>query len=75
MRKPKSVADDILTRMFIRDLTVGIGDSGIRAQSIKVATDRPGFTPNNVRIPRRPVRHPGRRRQHGGHRPGQGGRA
>jgi phosphotriesterase-related protein len=50
MRKPKSVADDILTRMFIRDLTVGIGDSGIRAQSIKVATDRPGFTPNNVRI-------------------------
>jgi phosphotriesterase-related protein len=50
MRQPASVADDILTRMFLRDLTVGIGDSGIRAQSIKVATDTEGFTPNNVRI-------------------------
>jgi phosphotriesterase-related protein len=49
-RPPKSVADDILTRMFLRDLTVGIGDSGIRAQSIKVATDTEGFTPNNVRV-------------------------
>jgi len=50
MRPPKSVADDILTRMFLRDLTVGIGDSGIRAQSIKVANDAVGFTPNNVRV-------------------------
>jgi phosphotriesterase-related protein len=50
MRRPASVADDILTRMFLRDLTVGIGDSGVRAQSIKVATDTAGFTPNNVRI-------------------------
>ena len=38
--------------MFLRDLTVGIGDSGVRAQSIKVATDTAGFTPSNVRIPR-----------------------
>lgn len=49
-RQPASVADDILTRMFLRDLTVGVGDSGVKAQSIKVATDTPGFTPNNVRI-------------------------
>jgi phosphotriesterase-related protein len=49
-RRPSSVADDILTRMFLRDLTVGIADSGVKAQSIKVATDTAGFTPNNVRI-------------------------
>lgn len=49
-RQPKSVADDILTRMFLRDITVGIADSGIKAQSIKVATDTAGFTPNNVRV-------------------------
>jgi phosphotriesterase-related protein len=42
--------------MFLRDLTVGIGDSGIRAQSIKVATDRAGFTPNNVRMLRAAAR-------------------
>jgi phosphotriesterase-related protein len=56
MRPPKSTADDILTRMFLRDLTVGIGDSGIRAQSIKVATDTMGFTPNNVRVLRAAAR-------------------
>lgn len=55
-RRPKSVADDILTRMFLRDLTVGIGDSGVRAQSIKVATDAEGFTPNNVRMLRAAAR-------------------
>jgi phosphotriesterase-related protein len=55
-RPPKSVADDILTRMFLRDLTVGIGVSGIRAQSIKVATDRAGFTANNVRMLRAAAR-------------------
>jgi phosphotriesterase-related protein len=55
-REPKTVADDILTRMFLRDLTVGIADSGIRAQSIKVATDTAGFTPNNVRILRAAAR-------------------
>lgn len=46
----KSVADDILTRMFLRDLTVGIADSGVRAQSIKVAVDAQGFTPNVERV-------------------------
>jgi phosphotriesterase-related protein len=44
------VADDMLTRMFLRDITVGIGDSGVRAQSIKVATDVEGITANNERI-------------------------
>ena len=43
-------ADDILTRMFLRDLTVGIGDSGVKAQSIKIAVDTAGFTPNIERV-------------------------
>jgi phosphotriesterase-related protein len=45
-----TVADDVLTRMFLRDLTVGVADSGVKAQSIKVATDTEGITPNNQRI-------------------------
>ena len=45
-----SSSDDILTRMFLRDLTVGVADSGIRAQSIKIAVDKAGFTPNIERI-------------------------
>jgi phosphotriesterase-related protein len=53
---PRSVADDVLTRMFLRDITVGIGDSGVKAQSIKVATDVDGITPNNERILRAAAR-------------------
>ncbi|QNG38825.1 phosphotriesterase-related protein [Geodermatophilaceae bacterium NBWT11] len=49
-RAPGPVADDVLTQMFLRDITVGIGDSGVKAQSIKVATDTAGITPNNERI-------------------------
>ncbi|MBB2943320.1 phosphotriesterase-related protein [Actinoplanes lutulentus] len=49
-RPSSPVADDMLTRMFLRDITVGIGDSGIKAQSIKVATDVEGITANNERI-------------------------
>jgi phosphotriesterase-related protein len=47
---------DILTEMFVRDITRGIGDSGIRAQIIKVATDIEGITPNNERILRAAAR-------------------
>lgn len=49
-RSGNPVADDILTRMFLRDITVGIGDTGVKAQSIKVATDTAGLTSNNERI-------------------------
>lgn len=42
--------DDILTRMFVRDITVGIGDSGVKAQSIKIAVDKEGFTHNIERV-------------------------
>jgi phosphotriesterase-related protein len=47
---------DILTEMFVRDLTTGIGDSGVPAQIIKVATDVEGVTPNNARILRAAAR-------------------
>lgn len=49
-RQAASVADDMLSQMFLRDITVGIGDSGVKAQSIKVATDVAGITANNERI-------------------------
>jgi phosphotriesterase-related protein len=41
---------DLLTEMFVRDITLGIGDSGVPAQIIKVATDLEGITVNNERI-------------------------
>jgi phosphotriesterase-related protein len=41
---------DILTEMFVRDIRDGVGDSGIHARIIKVATDLEGVTPNNERI-------------------------
>jgi phosphotriesterase-related protein len=47
---------DILTEMFVRDITTGIGDSGVPAQIIKVATDVEGVTPNNERILRAAAR-------------------
>lgn len=49
-RPASSSAEDVLTQMFLRDITIGIGDSGVKAQSIKVATDREGITANNERI-------------------------
>ena len=38
--------EDILTEMFIRDITEGIAGSGVKAGMIKSATDRAGVTPN-----------------------------
>ncbi|WP_405182622.1 phosphotriesterase-related protein [Nocardia sp. NBC_01377] len=49
-RVPPTVEKDMLTRMFVRDVTVGVGDSGVRAQSIKVATDKEGITVNIERV-------------------------
>jgi phosphotriesterase-related protein len=42
--------EDILTDMFIRDITEGIAGSGVKAGVIKTATDRAGVTPNVERI-------------------------
>ena len=41
---------DILTTMFVRDVTEGIAGSGVRAAMIKTATDHAGVTPNIERI-------------------------
>jgi phosphotriesterase-related protein len=41
---------DILTEMFVRDITEGIAGSGVKAGVIKSATDRAGVTPNIERI-------------------------
>ena len=41
--------DDIAT-IFVREIEVGIGDSGIKAGCIKVANDRGGVTPEGERI-------------------------
>jgi len=47
---------DVLTEMFVRDLTEGIGATGVRAGAIKVATDQPGVTPNVERVLRAAAR-------------------
>ena len=41
--------DDIAT-IFVREIEVGMGDSGIKAGCIKVANDRGGVTPEGERI-------------------------
>jgi phosphotriesterase-related protein len=41
---------DPLEAMFVRDLTEGIGDTGIRAGVLKCATDAPGVTPGVERV-------------------------
>jgi phosphotriesterase-related protein len=39
-----------LTELFVRDLTEGIADTGVRAAVLKVATDKPGITPGVERV-------------------------
>jgi phosphotriesterase-related protein len=41
---------DILTEMFVRDVTEGIARSGVKAGMIKTATDHAGVTPNIERV-------------------------
>jgi phosphotriesterase-related protein len=54
--RPPEGGRDVMTDMFVRDITHGIGDTGVRAQNIKVATDVAGVTPNNERILRAAAR-------------------
>jgi len=42
--------DRVLESLFERDLTVGIGDTGLRAAVLKVVTDEPGMTPDVERV-------------------------
>jgi phosphotriesterase-related protein len=50
--KPLDGDDRVLESLFERDVTVGIGDSGIRAAVLKVATDSQGMTEDVERLTR-----------------------
>jgi phosphotriesterase-related protein len=41
---------EIMTEMFVRDIEVGIADTGIKAAILKCATDEPGVTPGVERV-------------------------
>jgi phosphotriesterase-related protein len=41
---------DRMVEMFVRDITEGIGDTGIRAAILKCATDKQGVTPGVERV-------------------------
>lgn len=43
-------APDPMVRMFVRDITRGIADTGIKAAILKCCTDRPGVTPGVERV-------------------------
>jgi phosphotriesterase-related protein len=43
-------ANDALVDLFVKDLTVGIGETKIRASILKCATDTPGVTPGVDRV-------------------------
>ncbi len=44
------IVDDVLTRMFVRDIREGIQGTGIKAGVIKCASDKPGITANVDRV-------------------------
>src|ERR1700754_3793740 len=52
LRGPGTLLDgpEIMTEMFVRDITVGIADTGIKAGILKCATDEPGVTPGVERV-------------------------
>ena len=51
-RGPGTVLDgpELITEMFVRDITQGIADTGIKAGILKCATDEPGVTKDVERI-------------------------
>ncbi|WP_344600547.1 phosphotriesterase-related protein [Sporichthya brevicatena] len=49
-RPPEPGQRDVLTEMFVRDITVGIGDTGVRAGVLKCCIDKPGLTPGVERV-------------------------
>jgi phosphotriesterase-related protein len=52
LRGPGTLLDgpEIMTEMFVRDITDGIADTGIKAAILKCATDEPGVTPGVERV-------------------------
>ncbi len=51
-RGPGTLLDgpELMTDMFIRDITRGIADTGVKAAILKCATDEPGVTPGVERV-------------------------
>lgn len=51
-RGPGTLLDgpEIMTDMFVHDITEGIADTGIKAAILKCATDEPGVTPGVERV-------------------------
>jgi phosphotriesterase-related protein len=45
-----SDANDVMVEMFVHDIMVGIGDTGVRAGVLKCCTDEPGVTANIDRV-------------------------
>jgi phosphotriesterase-related protein len=43
-------SEDAMVGMFVRDLTEGIADTGVKAAFLKCATDEPGVTPGVERV-------------------------
>ena len=41
---------ELMVDMFVRDITAGIGDTGVKAGILKCATDEPGVTPGVERV-------------------------
>jgi len=49
-RLPMGDAPDPMVDLFVRDITEGIGDTGVKAAFLKCAIDTPGMTPDVERI-------------------------
>lgn len=49
-RRPAPGGQDVMVDMFVRDITSGMGDTGVKAGVIKCATDKPGVTPDVERV-------------------------
>jgi phosphotriesterase-related protein len=51
-RGPGTLLDgpELMTDMFVRDITQGIADTGVKAAILKCATDEPGITPGVERV-------------------------
>jgi phosphotriesterase-related protein len=49
-RLPRSDGADPMTALFVRDITTGIADTGVKAAFLKCAVDEPGLTPGVERV-------------------------
>ncbi len=49
-RLPGAGRADPMTDLFVRDITTGIADSGVKAAFLKCAVDEPGLTPGVERV-------------------------